>query len=210
MASFQQEEVWMQIKYGATKMIESERLFTNDKFRDITPGPGDYILPSNLISGRAKRFGKPQAIDIFNSKQTEYVPGPDTYFVNEIEVPTKSVQSDGFTFNRSPRVMFNEVRDKSHLVGFAETPFKEDLRRLSRHGGGVFSNQSRMNDELTNENLGPSTYFPNDSLTTKSQRSPTFRFGQNKINMAGVLDRRRSVINKETYEKFALKFYNIK
>lgn len=190
-------------------MIESERLFKDDKFREVTPGPGDYIIPSSLISGRAKRFGKPQAIDLFNIKQTEFVPAPDTYFVNEIELPNKSVHSDGFTFSRSPRVMFNEIRDKSHLVGFAETPFKEDFRRLSRHGG-VFSNQSRMNEELTNENLGPSTYFPNDSLTTRSQRSPTFRFGQNRISVAGFLDRKRSTTNREAYEKFTKKLYNIK
>ena len=99
---------------------ESERLFPPQKFQDTTPGPCGYIVPSSLISGRAKRFGKPEELDVFNTKHLGDTPGPDSYFLEENEVYTASFTSKGHTFGRSPKVLFNEVIDPAHLVGFYE------------------------------------------------------------------------------------------
>ena len=53
---------------GAPESIESERLFPKTEFHNAAPGPGGYIVPSNLINGTAKRFGKPEVVDIFDTK----------------------------------------------------------------------------------------------------------------------------------------------
>lgn len=114
-----------------------------------------------MISGRAKRFGKPEEVDVFNTKATEFVPAPDTYFQGESGKYSATYISKGFTFNRSPRVMFNEVTDKSHLVGFASSPFNTSINK-SVSAGYDFTKRFDDSKQKEFENIGPGSYSVDD------------------------------------------------
>lgn len=195
---------------GCSSVIESERLFPRETFQDTTPGPCAYIIPSTLISGKAKRFGKPQVIDIFNIKQKEYIPGPDAYFIGENEKFHSSLNnSEGFTFTRAPKILFNEVKTSTQKVEYVENPFREEKNKTISEGFSQLSPSRGHKDEKL-ELIGPGYYTPNDSFLTTTPRTYSCRFGQKNVNTIGFSERRRSTANTHNYQKLVMKMYNIR
>lgn len=106
--------------------------------------------------------------------------------------------------------MFNEVTDKTHLVGFAENPFHEENRSKPKVKGYSFAHMESTKDERVKESVSYMNYNPDDTLLTTSRRSPSFRFGDKTIDMINFAERRRASVKKENYEKLTMKRYNIK
>ena len=87
--------------------------------------------------------------------RTEFIPAPNTYFQGETEKYSSSILSKGFTFHRSPRVMFNEVTDESHLVAYAHNPFSGTMQKRLASNAAQFSNTENSEKVEINEHLGP-------------------------------------------------------
>ncbi|CAI2387432.1 unnamed protein product [Moneuplotes crassus] len=178
------------------------RLFQDNNHRDSTPGPCGYLIPSDLISGKAQRFGKPENYDVFQTKHKEFVPGPDSYFAGVNEKFSTTFHSEGFTFPRSERKMFNDTTTQSQGLSSLRDPTRDEVRS---------SSFSKAHDDFITfkdkkfDPVGPGYYKPNDRCTTKNRCSSSFRFGRKNIEIRSIDQRRKPKKTPNLFEKLSSK-----
>ncbi|CAI2387735.1 unnamed protein product [Moneuplotes crassus] len=174
------------------------RFYQDTSHRDNTPGPCGYFIPSDLISGKAQRFGKPEVFDLFQTKQKDFIPAPDSYFNGGNEKFSSHFHSEGFTFPRSERKMFNQTSNTREGISSFKDTIKEETK---------FGSFSMTKDSITtfkdkeSDPVGPGYYKPTDTSTTRHRKSRSFQFSQRSIDLKYMEHKRKPKNAPNLYEK---------